>query len=733
MKKQNRWLLLLLLFISLHTLSQTPQKIKITITDKKTKEFLLGANVQWLNTVVGATSDEHGIAVLDVMDSLPKAIVVTYIGYINDTIQINYPINISIELQPEIQLGEVKIKGKRQTNFISSINPIKTEKIEAGELKKAACCNLSESFQTNASVDVNYSDAVTGAKEIKLLGLNGTYVQNLLEGVPFMRGVTATFGLDNIPAPWMKSISVSKGVPSVKNSYEGITGSMNVEFKSSFNDSTKLFFDLFGNQNGRIETNLLLNHKINKKLGTMLMANGAFVPLKQDMNKDGFLDMPLMKQYNLLNRWNYQGDKLEGQYMIKVLSENRIAGQTSIHHQQNDSLPLYGININTKRVEAFAKTGYIFDDHGDKSLGTQFSGVYHQQKSTYGFKQFDTKQATFTGTVLYQTNIKDNDNHMLVGGANFVYDKIDEQLDSVQIHRNDIVPGFFAEYTFKWNSKITLVSGVRVDYHSRAGFQVSPRIHAKFDLTTTTTLRVAAGSGFRAPNILTENQSLLASSRNLVFQENPTKEVAWNYGVSLTQKFNLFNREGNFSVDFFRTDFTKQAIIDIDNADNTATISKLKGKSFSNSLLVEFNFEILKGLDLKTAYRLEDVRTTYHGVLLQKPLQALNKGLVALSYKTPNQQWQFDVNTNINGKRRLPNSFESDAGKRYSPRYVLLNAQILKYFKHAEIFVGAENITNFRQKNPILGTPFSTLFDTYQVFAPITGANVYGGFRIFIN
>jgi outer membrane receptor for ferrienterochelin and colicins len=413
MKKQNRWLLLLLLFISLHTLSQTPQKIKITITDKKTKEFLLGANVQWLNTVVGATSDEHGIAVLDVMDSLPKAIVVTYIGYINDTIQINNPINITIELQPEIQLGEVKIKGKRQTNFISSINPIKTEKIEAGELKKAACCNLSESFQTNASVDVNYSDAVTGAKEIKLLGLNGTYVQNLLEGVPFMRGVTATFGLDNIPAPWMKSISVSKGVPSVKNSYEGITGSMNVEFKSSFNDSTKLFFDLFGNQNGRIETNLLLNHKINKKLGTMLMANGAFVPLKQDMNKDGFLDMPLMKQYNLLNRWNYQGDKLEGQYMIKVLSENRIAGQTSIHHQQNDSLPLYGININTKRVEAFAKTGYIFDDHGDKSLGTQFSGVYHQQKSTYGFKQFDTKQATFTGTVLYQTNIKDNDNHII--------------------------------------------------------------------------------------------------------------------------------------------------------------------------------------------------------------------------------------------------------------------------------------------------------------------------------
>ena len=733
MQQKYIWLLLLTVIFYTNIFSQNQQTIQIKITDKKTKELLFGANIQWLNVTIGATTNEYGLAALEIIDSLPNKIIVSYIGYNNDTILVAKHTDLNIELTPEIQLAEVKIKGKKQSNFISSINPIKTEKIESGELKKAACCNLSESFQTNASADVNFSDAVTGAKEIKLLGLSGLYVQNLLEGVPFMRGLTTTFGLDHIPAPWMKSISVSKGVPSVKSSYEGITGSMNVEFKSSFNDTTRLFFDMFGNQNGRIETNLLINHKINPKLGMMIMANGAFVPIKQDMNHDGFLDQPLMKQYNLLNRWNYHADKVEGQYMVKVLSENRIAGQTSIHHQLDDSVPLYNININTKRMEAFAKTGFIFDEHGDKSLGTQFSGVYHQQKSNYGPKTFNTKQATFTGNVLYQTNVKNNDNHILVGGINFVYDKLEEKLDSLQFNRNDFVPGFFAEYTFKYKSKMTLVTGIRGDYHSRAGFQFNPRVHAKFALTDKTTLRVAVGSGFRAPNILTENQPLLASSRNIIFQENPNKELAWNYGLSLTQKFFLFNREGNFSVDFFRTDFIKQAVVDIDNADGNATISNLRGKSFSNSLLLEFTFEALKGLDLKIAYRLEDVRTTYHGVLLQKPLQALNKGLIALSYKTPNQQWQFDVNTSINGRRRLPNSFENDNGKRFSPMYVLLNAQVMKYFKHAEIFIGCENITNYRQKNAILGTPFSTLFDTYQVYAPIMGANVYGGFRVFIN
>jgi outer membrane cobalamin receptor len=717
----------------LKILSQNNNTIQLKITDKHTKELLFGANIQWLQSLIGATTNEYGIANLELTDSLPKAVVISYIGYLDDTVFINNTKNLSIALTPALQLSEVKIKGRKQTNFISSINTIKTEKIESGELKKAACCNLSESFQTNASADVNFSDAVTGAKEIKLLGLSGLYVQNLLEGVPFMRGLTTTFGLDNIPAPWIKSISISKGIPSVKNSYEGITGSMNVDFKSSFNDTTKLYFDMFGNQNARIETNLLINHKINHKLGTMLMANGAFVPIKQDMNHDGFLDQPLMKQYNLLNRWNYHADKVEGQYMIKVLSENRIAGQTTIHHQHDDSLPLYKININTKRIEAFAKTGFIFDEHGDKSIGTQFSGVYHQQKSNYGLKVFNTKQASFTGNVLYQTNIKDNDNHIIVGGVNFVYDKMDEKLDSIQFNRNDFVPGFFTEYTFKYKSKITVVTGIRGDYHSRSGFQINPRIHAKFSITENTTLRIAAGSGFRVPNVLTENQSLLASSRNIIFQDYPNKEIAWNYGISFTQKFNLFHREGNFSVDFFRTDFLQQAIVDIDNVDGNATISNLHGKSFSNSLLVEFNYEVLKGLDVKLAYRLEDVRSTYHGELLQKPLQALNKGLIALSYKTPNAQWQFDINTSINGKRRLPNSFSGDSGKRFSPSYVLLNAQVLKYFKHAEIFIGCENITNYKQKNVILGTPFTTFFDAYQVYAPITGANVYGGFRIFIN
>jgi hypothetical protein len=731
MKQTLSWLLLTCILTSAQYLhGQEKNKIQVKISDQKTHELLMGANVQWLNTIIGATTDVHGTAILET-DSLPQSLVISYVGYITDTIVIKQFSDINIELQPEIQLNEVHIKGKKKTNFVSSIAPMKMETITGEEFKKAACCNLSESFQTNASAEVNFQDAVTGAKEIKLLGLSGIYVQNLYEGVPFLRGLSVTFGLDNIPAPWMKSISISKGVPSVKNSYEGVSGSMNVEFKSSFNDSTRLFFDMFGNQNGRIETNLLINHRISKTLGTTLMANGAFVPVRQDHNHDLFLDQPVTKQYNLYNRWDLHNDakNIEGQYAVKVVSENRIGGQTGAHEAHGVSHPLYTININTKRVELFARTGYIFTE--ENSLGTQFSGVYHQQRSTFGKRRFDATQASFTGNLLYQTTIK-NDNNVLVGGANFIYDQIDEKLDSLELNKKDIAPGIFLEYTFKYKDKITIVAGMRGDYHSRAGFQADPRIHARFVLAPKTTLRVAAGRGFRAPNVISENQSLLASARNFVINEMPVKEAAWNYGISLTQEFHLFNREGSVAVDFFRTDFTHQSVVDIDNADGTAVISDLHGKSFSNSLLVELNFEVLKGLDLKAAYRLEDVRTTYHVVLLQKPLQALNKGLVALSYKTPNGKWQFDINTSINGRRRLPNSFAGDAGKRFSPTYALLNAQVMKYFKNAEIFAGCDNITNYKQKFPVLGTPYTSYFDTYQVYAPVMGYTVYGGFRIYI-
>jgi hypothetical protein len=715
--------------------SQTiTSKISIKIKDAKTKEPLIGANVLWKNTTIGAVTNEKGIAEIDVIDSLPHEINISYIGYQPDSFLVEKGIfNLWFDLDAVNELENVTVQAKQLTNYISTMDAMKTEKIGNAELKKAACCNLSEAFSTNSSVDVNYSDAVTGAKEIKLLGLSGIYIQNLIENQPFLRGISSAFGLDNIPAPWIKSISISKGTPTVRAGYEGISGSLNVALKNIENEKQKLLFDMFGSSDARIETNFIINHKIKENMGTTLFFNGAFRPIKMDNNKDGFLDQPLMKQYNFGNNWMFTKGKTEGHYFIKVLSENREAGQAnSAHVHHPDSLPLYVISINNKRVEAFAKTGFILNEAS--SIGTQFSGFWHQQKSNYGNRNYDVSQGSFTANILYQTTIK-NENNSFVAGASFVYDNINEQLDSLKLKYEYYVPGIFSEYTFKWKDKITLVAGLRFDYHNKAKFQINPRINLRYQVAPNTTLRFAAGKGFRVPFTLSENQYLLASSRKIVFDNLPNKEVAWNYGISLLQKFTLKNREGSFNVDVYRTDFVQQQVVDIDNADALATLSSLKGKSNATSVLAEINYEVIKGFDAKLAYKWELAKTTYHAVYLQKPLTNQHKGLIALSYKTPKHNWQFDVNMSINGKKRLPNSFEGNSGNRYTKAYTLLNAQISKTFKNAELFIGGENLTNFKQQDPIIGSdqPFGKTFDTNQVWAPIMGATAYGGFRLFIN
>ena len=126
------------------------------------------------------------------------------------------------------ELKNVVVKATNGVKAKSRVD--NTELIGRGQLIRAACCNLGESFTANPSVDVSYSDAATGAKQIKLLGLSGTYVQMLTENVPNLRGASLPYSLGYVPGPWMQSIQVSKGASSVKNGYESTTGQINIEF-----------------------------------------------------------------------------------------------------------------------------------------------------------------------------------------------------------------------------------------------------------------------------------------------------------------------------------------------------------------------------------------------------------------------------------------------------------------------------------------------------------------------
>jgi outer membrane receptor for ferrienterochelin and colicin len=675
--------------------------------------------------------------------------VISYIGYLADTVIIANDRPLLVVLQSD-ELDEVLVAGKKVGSHMSRMDPLTKVNITGAELCKAACCNLSESFETNASVDVSYSDAATGAKQIQLLGLSGNYVQMMTENIPNFRGLATLYGLNYIPGAWMESIQISKGTATVINGYESLTGQINVEYKKPVN-SEKFFLNMYTNHTGRWETNVNGSIHINDKWTTAILAHYSEDQKSTDDNDDGFRDEPLLKQMNFINRWDYNNKEgFTSQVGIKVLDENRLGGQMGFKSydakEQNigEADQLYGINIDTRRYEGYYKAGYVFnDDVSSLALVANYS--YHLQNSFYGRRRYDAEQKSFYANLIFQSIIA-NENNKFSTGLSFQTDQFDEQLlmnlldneSFQQLTRDELVPGAYFQYTYSLPERLTIIAGGRMDFHNEFGTLVTPRLHAKYNVWPNTIVRASFGKGYRTPNVLAENSYLLASSRQIHIADNITQEEAWNYGANITQYINIAGKELTLNAEYYRTVFLDQLIVDIDQSSSAVYFYNLDGNSYANNFQVEGKYEILKGLDVVAAWRLNDVKVTYSGELKDRPLISRSKGLINLSYSTPLKKWQFDFTTQFNGKGRLP-STASNPEEYQRPQsfdgYQMINSQVTKYFRKWNVYLGVENLGDFKQDEPIIAgdDPFGEYFDSSLIWGPIMGRRIYFGLRFSID
>lgn len=696
------------------------------------------ANVYWLGANKGTTTDENGKFSLQKPSVENQYLIASYVGFINDTMLV--PINhmqINFTLKSILTLDEIVISDKKEANYISTINPIQTQVITTAGLQKLACCNLSESFENNATVDVAYTDAVSGAKQIQMLGLAGIYSQLLSENIPSIRGLATSHGLGYTPGSWMESIQISKGTSSVINGYESITGQINVEYKKPEN-SDKLHLNVYANELGKMEGNLTSAYKINNNLSTILMLHGENFTSEIDRNNDLFLDLPKTSQINIFNKWRYAyKKKIVTQIGVKLLSEERNGGQKGFDENNKSNNNLYGIGINTRRYEIFAKAGIPFANP-ENSLGFLINTSGHHQNSFFGNNVYNGNQRSFYSNIIYQSIIK-NTNHKISSGISYQYDEFKEHLiiNSVKdtiLEKIENIPGVFAEYTFDYLKKLTLIVGFRADFYNATQTFITPRIHLKYNLNEKTILKASTGKGYRTTNILSENMGLLASSRKFIFSESLKPEEAWNYGCSLTRYFSVNSNKSTLIIDFYRTEFTNQVIVDMDSKYNEVSFYNLKGKSYSNSTQVEVIIEPVKRFEINAAFRINDVWMTINDKLEQKPFANRYKGLLSLSYKTKFDKWQFDFTAQYNGRTRLPKTDFLPLQykqKDFAPSYYLLSTMITKRFKFWDIYAGVENLTDFKQNNPVIASkdPFGPYFDTSFLWGPIVGRTMYIGVR----
>lgn len=638
----------------------------------------------------------------------------------------------------ESDLDELVVTSRPDSRRRLRDSAMQSELLTGAELTRAACCNLGESFATNPSVDVNYSDAATGARQIRLLGLPGTYVQMLTENIPNLRGAGAQFGLGYIPGPWMQSIQISKGASSVKNGYESVTGQINVEMLKPQADQS-VAVNAYADHMGRVEANAAGNIRLSAPLSTGLLLHGENTFATHDGNSDGFADSPRVRQISVMNRWAYIGRKYIFQAAASYLGERRESGQIG-HHAEHNPNP-YLIGIDTDRGEAWMKNAYMFDPAhaGNVALITAVS--IHDQKSSYGQRAYNVIQKNLYASLLFERDF--GRVHSLSAGLSLNMDhyrqryrlESDPNLPLLPLDQSENTAGAYAQYTLNLDSRLVAMAGLRYDYSSLYGSMITPRLHARWNIAEPVSVHISAGKGYRTPYALADNSYLLASSRAIVIEPDLRQEEAWNLGAGVSGTLYPFNRKLDWGVEYYYTTFSNQTVVDLDRSPMAAYIINLPGRSFSHAAQVELTYRPISDLTVTAAYRYNDVRLDYGRGLVEKPLTSRSKGLISLGYTPMMGIWQFDLTLAITGKGRLPDpGYDPDGAPLWDATYKAfptLNAQITRNFRHWSIYIGGENLTNYRQRNPIIGAadPWGPTFDATMIYAPVHGAMAYIGFR----
>lgn len=705
--------LLILLVLPIHAHLQG-----VVVDDKGAP--LPGANVYWAETTVGTTTDAEGLFEIEPIRQT-KLLVTSYIGYRNDTLRVKDRKPMMIVLLPDNeQLDEVTVEARKQSVIKSRFSAFDTQSFGQAELCRAACCNLSESFETSASVDVSYADAATGAKQIKLLGLSGTYVQLLTENTPAVRGLAQSFGMEYIPGSWMDAVQISKGTSSVINGYEAITGQINVEYLKP-QTQQPIAVNAMLNKELHAEVNLTGGWDIpipdDPMLGTLstgVLAHYHEGAWPMDDNHDGMLDMPTDRILNILNRWYYKNDEYTFQFLARGLHDERHGGQreTSMGKRMGITPPAnpYLIDLRTDRVEGLMKNGFVFDEESGMSLGIIASGSYHDQMNTYGPTAWKASQANGYLNAIFQNTWSDEHHHhhhhhgeeeehhedevshKLSAGLSLNYDRYWESVVSpyvtagslLPLSRQEFTPGVFAEYTFNHGENISLIAGLRGDYSTLYGAFVTPRLNIRYAPFEWWTLRGSIGLGYRSPNLIADNAAYLVSSRmwnnhNLIaagdtYQQHIHQERSMNAGLTTVFDIPVGNRNLQISAEYYYTRFFESLLIDLDRSPGSLVFYNLSdipgAQSRSHTAQIEASMEVLRGWTVTAAFRYNDVRqTSFHNYggcmpgqyeLREKALQNKFKGLVTMSYQTPLKKWQFDVTAQFNGPGRMPDGVVAD-------------------------------------------------------------------------
>lgn len=730
------YIILTLLFITTQLMAQKGVNGFVMEKEKHGKHFhehpIPGVNIYWEGSTSSVQTNENGYFVISDPDSLPARLIFSSSVFPADTLLVEEtPIqNLTLYLSANM-LDDFEVKADKSSSYFDFASTRSSELLTEGELKKAPCCSVGESFETNATVDANFTDAVSGSKTIKMLGLDGVYSQIMFENIPLVRGLESRYGLNLIPGPWIESIQLTKGAGSVVNGYESTTGQINMEFHKPFREKLDPWYlNLFANHNGRIEGNAFAKKALNDKWSTLVLMHGSTMLNTNDHNNDGFYDMPRGPLLSFMNRWKYQGKARENDIGFGFSRMDKFGGQIDANSFAPER---YRVDTKVEQYHGFFKNGFLFPKKDFTTVGVVLHGKYYKQESAFGNNFYEGEQKHFFGNLIWN-DMFGTTAHTFKMGTSFMVDDYNESYNDSLFSRTELVPGIFYEHTYKYHNTFSLVVGGRADYHNLAGLLPTGRVHLRKQLGEEWVLRASAGNSYRMPNAISENISGLISNRELMVLEAPEIEKSFNFGGSLSWKTKFLKKEMDFRVDAFQTRFTNQWVVDREYSSAQVRMYNLDGESFSNVVQADVVYRPAKLIDMRISYKFTETRVQYETGLMDMPFVPKHRGLFNIGYETKSKRWRFDFTWNHYGKSRIPNTMSKPEEYRleaFSDSYDMLSAQVTKVFRYFEVYAGAENLLNFIQPNAIIDAenPFGSEFDAGLTWGPLNGRVFYIGIR----
>ncbi len=670
--------------------------------------------------------------------------------------------------------------SRQAGNYLSKGKELRTEVISAAGLCKMACCNLAESFENSASVTVGYSDAVTGARQIRLLGLSGVYTQMLDETRPVMRGLASPFGLSYVPGQWLESIQIAKGSSSVINGVECMTGQINMEHRKP-TDEKPLFINAALMSDSKMDFNIASSLQMGYKWSTVLLGHVSGNFKTHDMDKDGFMDEPKQLQFNLSNRWLYMADNgVQLRFGVRAIQDSRLGGQMlkdsgkEVFYNHNDyiwnpaelkenDVNPWGSDIMNRSINGYLKVGVPLNEDNSQNIALIADYNYQDMDSYFGATKYIAGQHSAFANLLYQNVI--NDSHRFTLGMNGVFDRYDEDFRRI-VFMQDVTDngvtdlasaGIFGEYTYHYGETVSVIAGVRGDWFNhvsdgKSKFRVSPRLTLKYMPIDEIVIRANGGRGLRYSTPLVDNIGVFSTGKRFEGAYNDhILEDAWTFGGNITY-YLPFGASSNtyLSVDYFRTQFAQQMVVDYEQDPTMIDFYALNGKrSYTDNIQLDFSVDPVERFNITATVRYTNAKIELEGRgLVEKPMTSRFKGVLNLQYATNLNKWIFDFTASLNGSCRVYDfmkNINEDGSMTSAPKdgvarmykngrtpvYPMLYAQVTRRFKGWDVYVGAENLTNFRQKNAIIGAanPRQPIFDASCIWGPLMGIKAHVGFR----